>query len=391
MRMCFHGVNAGIKTARARVAPAVAVAVLLVAGCTDSDSDTDPGADSGTATGPGEGQDAEGETNPPSSPGTPNPDSPGSSAPSSPDTSSSDGPEPDATEQTEPHPVSLPAMMEQEFDGRDLEVGDVIEDVGAYTRYEVTYRSGDLTISGIMNVPAGDGPFPVLILAHGYIDPEIYTTGRGLAREQDYLARQGYVVLHTDYRNYAGSDDDPENEVRLRLGYTEDVINAVLAVRESSLPYVDGDRVGLLGRSMGGGIALNTLVVEPGLVDAAVIYASVSSDTVDNFDRWTRGNPDAAELTEEIIDAYGSPEDNSQFWRDVSPVTFFDQVADPVLMHHGTDDDTCPIEWAHTTADALDDAGADVTLEVYEGEQHAFEPQWQDSIELTAEFFDEHL
>jgi hypothetical protein len=28
-----------------------------------------------------------------------------------------------------------------------------------------------------------------VILNHGYIDPAIYTNGRGLKREQDYLAR----------------------------------------------------------------------------------------------------------------------------------------------------------------------------------------------------------
>lgn len=289
------------------------------------------------------------------------------------------------------HPVSLPALMERDLHGGDLEIGDVLDEAGAYTRYSVTYRSGELTVSGIMNVPDGTGPFPVLVLAHGYIDPAIYTTGRGLAREQDYLARQGYAVLHTDYRNHAQSDDDPENEARLRLGYTEDVINAVLAVRESYLPYLDGDRVGLLGRSMGGGVTLNTLAVRPGLVDAAVIYASVSSDAVDNFERWTRSDPDASELTEEIIDAYGAPEDAPEFWRNVSPVNFFDRITEPILIHHGTADDTCPIEWAYATRDALDEAGKDVTLEVYEGEQHAFDPQWQDSIELTAAFFDEHL
>ncbi|GAA3803846.1 hypothetical protein GCM10023083_43720 [Streptomyces phyllanthi] len=34
-------------------------------------------------------------------------------------------------------------------------------------------------------------------LAHGYVDPAVYTTGRGPAREQP--ARNGYAVLHTDY------------------------------------------------------------------------------------------------------------------------------------------------------------------------------------------------
>lgn len=288
-----------------------------------------------------------------------------------------------------PHPVSLPALMQQTYDGRDLQVGRVLARTNAYTRYFVTYRSGDLKISGIMNVPTGNGPFPVLILAHGYIDPAVYTNGRSLRREQDYLPRRGYVVLHTDYRNHAQSDDDPRNELTLRLGYTADVINAVLAVKRSSLPFLDGDRVGLLGRSMGGGVAFNALVVQPGLVDAAVVYSPVSSDAVDNFDRWTRGERE--QLANRIIDAYGAPEQNPTFWRNVSAVNFFDRVSEPLLIHHGTADNTCPIQWTRETVAALQRQGKDVTLATYDGEGHLFGAAWPASIERTAAFFDEHL
>ena len=55
----------------------------------------------------------------------------------------------------------------------------------AYTRYEVTYRSGDLRVSGVLLVPTGKGPFPAVVLNHGYIEPSIYVTGQGLSREQD--------------------------------------------------------------------------------------------------------------------------------------------------------------------------------------------------------------
>lgn len=297
-------------------------------------------------------------------------------------------PEPEAASTTpapEPlHPVSLPALMATEFDGRDLEVGQILDQNSAYSRYAITYTSGELTISGIMNVPDGEGPFPVLVLAHGYIDPDIYTTGRGLAREQDYLAREGYVVLHTDYRNHAGSDDDPDNELHLRLGYAEDVINAVLAVRESDLPYLDGDRVGLLGRSMGGGVTYDVLVTAPGLVDAAVVYAPVSSNAADNFNRWVRDGP----AGDAILEAYGDPDDAPEFWRQRSARTFFDRITEPVLIHHGTADDTCPLEWSHETLDALKDAGVDAELIEWDGEPHAFEAAWGESIELTAEFFE---
>ena len=290
-----------------------------------------------------------------------------------------------------PNPVSLQALMAKEYNGRQLRVGRVLATTSDYARHFVTYQSGKLTISGIMNIPDGDGPFPVLILNHGYIDPAIYTNGRGLAREQDYLAREGYVVLHTDYRNHAQSDDDPTAELKLRLGYTEDVINAVMAVKRSTLPYLDKDRIGLLGRSMGGGVTLNALVVKPGLVDAAVVFAPVSSNTVDNFNRWVRRDPVRNRLAERIIQRYGSPERNPQFWRDVSPRTFFDRITEPILIHHGTDDETCPIRWSRQTLAALEKAGKDARLDVYQGEHHAFIPDWPLSMRRTVAFFDREL
>jgi dipeptidyl aminopeptidase/acylaminoacyl peptidase len=290
-----------------------------------------------------------------------------------------------------PYPVSIPALMHERYDGRGLRLGDVLDENGDYTRYFVTYRSGDLRISGIMNVPKGDGPFPALVLNHGYIDPDVYTNGRGLRREQDYLARHGYVVLHTDYRNHAQSDDDPDAELNLRLGYTEDVVNAVLALRTSGMPSIDPDRIGLLGRSMGGGVTYNVLVAQPGLVDAAVVYAPVSADVVDNFNRWIRGDPGDDGLADEIIAAYGSPEDNPAFWRNVSPVTFFDRVSEPILVHHGTADESCPIEWSRSTVRTLRSLGKDAELLTYKGEPHAFEAAWERSMERTVDFFEQHL
>jgi dipeptidyl aminopeptidase/acylaminoacyl peptidase len=296
---------------------------------------------------------------------------------------------PRRTADAAPHPVSLPALMRRDYDGRGLRLGPVLEANDAFTKHAVTYRGSGLTVSGVLYLPSGPGPFPALVLNHGYIDPVVYVTGQGLQIEQEYLARSGFVVLHTDYRNHAGSDRDPDNDVRLRLGYTEDTINAVLALRTSGLPQVDPERIGMLGRSMGGGVTLNALVVEPDLVKAAVVYASVSSNTVDNHRKWTRG--ERPELAARIERRYGSPEQNPRFWRNVSPRTFAERVRVPLLVHHGTADTTCPIAWADATVGALERAGADVTYLRYPGEGHAFSAAWADSMQATVEFFRRHL
>lgn len=277
--------------------------------------------------------------------------------------------------------MSLQALSAKKYPGGTLRLGRVLARNAAYTRYFVTYPSGSLTISGILNVPSTPGPHPALVLNHGHIDPAIYTNGRGLMREQDYLARRGYVVLHTDYRNHAQSSKDPGNEVNVRLGYTEDAINAVLALRTSQ--YVDPNRIGMLGRSMGGGITYNVLVAQPGLVKAAVVFAPVSSDAVDNFNRWTRPNTTVANA---IVRAHGAPNRNPTFWRNISAVNFFDRVTEPVLIHHGSADSTCPIAWSTETLAALKKAGKNATMYTYPGEEHAFGPAWPTSMARTVSF-----
>jgi dipeptidyl aminopeptidase/acylaminoacyl peptidase len=287
--------------------------------------------------------------------------------------------------------VSLPALFGRVFSGDGLRLDQELARTDAYTRYSVSYRSEDLRISGVLNVPAGAGPFPAVVLAHGYIDPASYVNGQGMSREQDWLARAGYVVLHTDYRNHAGSSQDPRAERRMRLGYTTDVINAVNALRATKHVPVDDERIGLVGRSMGGGVVYNVLTVAPGLVDAAVVFAPVSSWTPDNFNRWIRDDPGRSDLSDFILRKYGEPRQARRFWREVSPRTYFDRVTEPILIHHGTSDDSCPIAWSRRTAAALDQAGVDVRLKVYPGEEHAFVPQWPLAMRRTTTFLDRHL
>ncbi len=347
---------------------------LLVAGCTASAPDAAPPPD-----------------DVPTSTETP---ITGSDAPS-PDPSPSTSPTPSPSEEPteKPHPVSLPALFEKDYNGGGLRIGRVLLETGRYTEYFVSYRSGKLRISGRLNVPKRRGPYPALVLAHGYIDPAFYENGQGLTRERGWLADAGFVTLHTDYRNHAASSDDPRSERRMRLGYTVDVINAVLALQRTKRVRIDDDRIGLLGRSMGGGVVYNALAVRPGLVGAGVVFAPVSSRTADNFNHFTRDDDDPGDdgTTRFILRRYGEPRENREFWREVSPRTYFDRVTEPVLIHHGTSDDTCPLRWSRATTRAMEQAGVDVRLRLYQGEEHAFGPQFPLSMRRTIAFFRRHL
>ena len=319
--------------------------------------------------------------------------------------------------------VSMPGLIRHGYDGRGLRIGARLAAELGSDRYRVTYRSGSLTISGQLSVPrrAGRFPlvvlahgyedprtyrsgsltisgqlsvprragrFPLVVLAHGYEDPATYRSGAALSREQAYLSARGYVVLLTDYRNYGDSDHDSADPVAAPLGYPEDLVNAVLAVRRAHLPFVDASRVGVLGRSMGGGVALQAVAARPRLFDALVLYSPVSSLASDNFERWVAGKGD---LDARVLSTYGSPQDNPRFWQEASVRSYLRRVDVPVQVHHGLADDVCPPAWSRATVEALRRAGQRVGYFEYPGEGHRFGDAWPSMASRVADFLDDNV
>jgi dipeptidyl aminopeptidase/acylaminoacyl peptidase len=97
----------------------------------------------------------------------------------------------------------------------------------------------------------------------------------------------------------------------------------------------------------------------------------------------TVGNP--------IIERFGSPEDTPEFWAGISAENYFDKIDDPIMIHHGTNDETCKVAWSERAATQMQAFNKDVTLHIYEGEQHSFGPQWELSMQRSVEFFKQNL
>jgi len=312
---------------------------------------------------------------------------PSASADPSPSTSSSSAPE------ARPFPVSLPAYFDRRVTGGGLRLGAVREQTASFTSYDVSFRVDKRRVTGVLNIPRGRGPFPTVVLAHGYIDPAIYVSGQGMTRERGYLADRGYVTLHVDYRNHAGSDVDPRAARRLRLGYSVDVIAAVHALRASTAVPVDDDRVALMGRSMGGGVVYKALEMQPGLVAAAAVWAPVSSLEADNYNRWIRPDTGRSDLDDFIQRTYGLPEQPKarRFWREISARTYFARITEPVLIVQGGSDDTCPPAWARASHRALLRAGVEARLAWYADEGHAFGPRFEEAMARTVAFLEREL
>lgn len=295
---------------------------------------------------------------------------------------------PQAIEQL-PAELSVAYFGEMKLVGTDFAMTKEFEN-GAYTRYGISYRSNGLKITGILNIPKGAGPFPLLVFNHGYIDPKIYTNGRGLKREQDFLARRGFSVLHTDYRGHAGSDPSPDTRKVYDAGleYSMDSVNAVNAIRAANIPQIDATKIGMLGHSMGGGVALNIAVTRPDFVSAFVLYAPVNTDAWQNFNRWRRERDE----DDRTVAVMGSMRDeHPQLWDALSSKPLLKDINAPILLFHGTNDEDVPLEWSQGLTEGLNRLGKEIEFVTYEGEGHEFSLEWSDFMERTAKFFGRHI
>lgn len=296
-------------------------------------------------------------------------------------------------------PEPLPAYISHTPTGSGLELVKVLDNNSAYTRYQISYLSDGLRISGIMNIPKGDGEYPLVILNHGHIDTDIYTLGRGLKREQDYIARRGFAVLHTDYRNHAFSDKDlsiiEEKTPGRSVKYGSDSINAIYAVREAvkngmkELAWVDPERVGMLGHSMGGWVTMYALVAHPDLIDAAVLYAPVHMNEYYNFERWMKPRLSKMEYTN-LEKEIGNLSSSGTFIP-ISPEGYLSRIETPIQMYWGTADESCPIEWGRYMSGAFERAGVDLDYTEYPGEGHEYSREWTNFMEGVVEFYKEKL
>lgn len=128
-------------------------------------------------------------------------------------------------------------------------------------REDIQFPSGDDSISAWLYRPAGDGPTPLLVMAHGL--------GAVRSMRLDAYAERfsaaGYGCLVFDYRNFGDSGGRPRQvlDVGMQLA---DWAAAVDHAR--TLPGIDPDRIALGGTSFAGGHVIATAARLPGIAAA---------------------------------------------------------------------------------------------------------------------------
>ncbi len=144
------------------------------------------------------------------------------------------------------------------------------------TRLDVEFPSGQDACAAWLYVPDGEGPFPAVVLAHGW-------TGVREQRLDAYAERfvdAGLAVLVFDYRHFGASTGEPRQLLDIERQLA-DWTAAVAFAR--SRAEVDSMRVALWGTSFSGGHVLETAARDPQI--AAVVAQTPFADGLRNLPR----------------------------------------------------------------------------------------------------------
>ena len=139
----------------------------------------------------------------------------------------------------------------------------------AATPKDVTYKSGRDTVHGIVYTPAGNGPFPGIVVIH-----EWWGLNDWVKEQASKLADQGYVTLAIDL--YRGKVATTPNEAHEFMGgVPQDRANRDLEAAFNFLQSqsnIKKDRIGAIGWCMGGGYALKLAIDQPSLRADVINY-----------------------------------------------------------------------------------------------------------------------
>lgn len=315
-------------------------------------------------------------------------------------------------------PYTIEGLSQREYQSGAIHIRATLDENDLYTSYLIDYPSDGLTITGVMQIPVGEGPFPVIVMNHGFFARSVYNTGDGTDRSSAFLAERGYITLASDYRSWSASD---EGESFFYSGLVIDVINLLNAI--PSIPQADPTRVGIWGHSMGGGVTMKVLTVmgdgvgagssRPVSLKAAVLYSTVSADFGDIIARWGMGcfgdvaageliigcnSSDVipVDLPQNLQEAYRFTANDADSLKKVSPLYHLENINVPIQIHYGTEDGKTlsgtPPEWSVTLTQGLRDAGKYAELYSYDGERHSFISQpWFDFMSRVVRFFDKYV
>jgi len=220
-------------------------------------------------------------------------------------------------------------------------------------------KAGDVSLRLDVNVPNGDGPFPVAIIVHG--------GGWSSGDKQKDMAPLLEPLTEADFTWFS---------INYRLAPTnrwpacfEDVQTAIRWVKAHAAEYKgDPKRIALIGYSAGGQLICQTIVQgKDDMRVQAVVGVAAPTDLVADCQR--RGRLSSS-LTNLLNRPVALTDDARAVLRELSPINYVKPGLPPFLLIHGTEDKSVPYVQSVNFQAKLKENGVPCDLVAIKGAPH---------------------
>lgn len=219
---------------------------------------------------------------------------------------------------------------------------------------------------GILHLPEGPGPHPIVVMVHGggWLEDHDLSYFEPLAQS---LSEEGVAVWNIEYRRVGGDGGWPTT-----LADADDATESLASVVQQTVPgLLDLDRVHVAGHSAGGHLAAwiagrHTLPAEaPGAQPAIRLRSATIMAGVFDLSMAATAGHDG--FVRALLD--GLPQDHPDRYLMASPVNHL-PIGLPVTALHGTADQTVDPAQSRNYITAANSAGDNAELRMLDGVGH---------------------
>ena len=263
-----------------------------------------------------------------------------------------------------PQPTVVPTLATGA--SGEIESMALITETASSEYYAITYWSDGLRINGFLGRPNGDGAYPAIIYNHGGYQE----TGTLEGWEIVPAVEAGYVAVASQYRGNGGS----QGQDGFGGADVNDVLNLLPLLQQ--LPYVDPERIGMLGHSRGGMMTYLALKQDT-LAGTHNIKAAAAIGGVADLLALCKERPMFCSMVGV------QPEDDPALYEARSATNWPQLINAPLLIEHGEADQWVSIDQARRLAKSLKEAGKTVEIVTYPEEDHELSKHyggWPDAL-----------
>jgi cephalosporin-C deacetylase-like acetyl esterase len=196
-------------------------------------------------------------------------------------------------------------------------------------------------VPALLSIPKKEGgPFPVVILLHGYGGDK-----DDLMEAAEPLAQRGYAAVAIDAQYHGERKVEGKNMYSADTEMTTQAfVQTVIDVRRlidhlETRDDVDASRIGLVGGSMGALLGTIASGVDARIDAVVLIVGGGNMTLMISESQLTR----VIEIRSELAQAGRRIEDEAKDLECIDPINFIDQISPrPVLMINGRNDDIVP-------------------------------------------------